>query len=80
MSVILTGNLRFGGPKMTNLDHFITILVHFGHRPFWVGTLSKITGNFKILAKTLPTCTCTLELSSRGTVSKDDYFDYFSEP
>ena len=50
MAVILTGNLRF---RTTNYHFgpFYTILDHF--RSFWMGTLSKMTGNFKILAKVL---------------------------
>ena len=36
--------------KMTTLPLY-TILTHF--RPFWMGTFSKMTGNFKILAKAL---------------------------
>ena len=36
---------------MTILDHFNTILAHF--EPFLMGTLSKMMGNFKILAKAL---------------------------
>ena len=42
---------------MTILDHFIQfkpILDYF--RPYWVGTLSKIMGNFKILAKAVFMC------------------------
>ena len=39
---------------MTILDHFIQFQTVSDHlRSFWMGTLSKIIGNFKILAKAL---------------------------
>ena len=41
--------LIFTGKKLP----FSKILAYFG--PFWIDTLSKIKGNFKILAKPLPT-------------------------
>ena len=51
MAVILTGNYRFWQAKYYNSVSFYTILAHFWI--FWTGTLSKMTGNFKILAKVL---------------------------
>ena len=48
MPFILMGNFHFLlGKKLP----FYTILDYF--RPFWMGTLSKMKGNLKILAKAL---------------------------
>ena len=53
MHVILMGNFRFWrAKKMPNLDHkSYNFLIHFG--PFWMGTHSKMMGNFNILAKAM---------------------------
>ena len=54
MLIILTDNFHFWRTKITILEHFIQslpILDHF--TPFWMGTLSKIMVNYKILTKAL---------------------------
>ena len=44
----------FDKQKITILDHFIQFQPILDHsRPFWMGNLSKIMGNFKILAQLL---------------------------
>ena len=52
ISVSLTGNFRFLRAKNDHFGPFYTILAHFGlFKTTWTGTLSKMTGSFKMLAK-----------------------------
>ena len=51
MPVSLMGNFHFWCAKTTIFGPSYTILAHF--EPFWMGTLSKMMGNFKILATAL---------------------------
>ena len=84
MPVILMGNFRFGrAKKLSNsrfrrakkyqFEPFYTILAHFV--PFWMVTLSKMMGNFKIVAKALmmgEEGNCRIQKFQNSQVGTDD--------